>query len=143
MGDEDFCITELEDCEPSPEELDNIYALLDKGGMIELKWKCPGKRAPSPIRKEETKPVETPEQKAKAAKEMEFDFMDDVALPTMRQRTQTPKSTTKTKKTTNFAGVLDQMKKHGRLSVNNVPSGKPAVSTAPSTPTSTPASSSS
>lgn len=117
MSDEDFCITEQEDCEPTPEELDAIYTLLDKGGSIELKWKCPGKRAPSPIRKEEVKPVETPEQKAKAAKEMEFDFMDDNqgnALPTMRQRTQTPKSTTK-KKTTNLAGLLDQMKKHGRL----------------------------
>lgn len=126
MGDEDFCITELDDCEPTPEELDAIYTLLDKGGFIDLKWKCPGKRAPSPIRKEETKPVETPEQKAKAAKEMEFDFMDDVSLPTMRQRTQTPKTGPK-KKTTNFAGVLDQMKKHGRLSVNNIPSA--AVST--------------
>lgn len=133
MGDEDFCITELEDCEPTPEELDAIYTLLEKGGSIDLKWKCPGKRAPSPIRKEEAKPVETPEQKAKAAKEMEFDFMDDVSLPTMRQRTQTPKSGTK-KKTTNFAGVLDQMKKHGRLSVNNIPS-TPVVTT--TTPTST------
>uniref|UniRef100_A0A336M451 CSON010314 protein n=1 Tax=Culicoides sonorensis TaxID=179676 RepID=A0A336M451_CULSO len=129
MGEEEFCITELEDCEPTPEELDAIYTTLDKGGFIELQWKCPGKRAPSPIRKEEVKPIETPEQKAKAAKEMEFDFMDDVALPTMRQRTQTPKTGNK-KKTTNFAGVLDQMKKHGRFSVNNTPTSTPTASSA-------------
>lgn len=81
---------------------------------MELKWKCPGKRAPSPIRKEEVKPVETPEQKAKMVKEMEFDFMDDISLPQIRHRQPAPKVTMKQKKT-NFDGIINQMKKHGRL----------------------------
>lgn len=130
MGEEEFCINELDDCEPSPEELDAIYTLLDKGGMIELNWKCSGKRAPSPIRKEESKPIETTEQNVKSSREMEFDFMDDVALPQMRQRNQTPKSTTKKKTTTNFAGVIDQLRKHGRLSTN--PPGTPSSTSHPS-----------
>lgn len=43
--------------------------------------------------------------------------MDEMAQPTMRVRStnSTPKGSAK-KKTTNFAGVLDSMKKHGRLS---------------------------
>lgn len=46
---------------------------------------------------------------------MEFDFMDEVATPTMRvQRPiSTPKSSAK-KKTANFASVLDVMKKNKR-----------------------------
>lgn len=52
----------------------------------------------------------------RANKNLEFDFMDEVATPTM-QRVQRPsltsKSTTK-KKTANFASVLDAMKKTKR-----------------------------
>lgn len=42
--------------------------------------------------------------------------MDEVSSPTIRVRSQNPlpKSATK-KKTANFAGILDAMKKHGRL----------------------------
>lgn len=43
--------------------------------------------------------------------------MDEVSAPTIRVRAQNPlpKSVNK-KKTANFAGILDAMKKHGRLS---------------------------
>lgn len=49
-------------------------------------------------------------------KNKDFDFMDEVATPTMRVRAQnaTLKGSAK-KKTANFAGVIDAMKKHGRL----------------------------
>lgn len=48
-------------------------------------------------------------------KNLEFDFMDEVAAPTMRVRglISTPKPTMK-KKTANFASVLDAMKKNKR-----------------------------
>lgn len=51
----------------------------------------------------------------RASKNLEFDFMDEVAAPTMRvQRPGTgPKSSVK-KKTANFASVLDAMKKNKR-----------------------------
>lgn len=103
---------------------------------MELKWTCPGKRAPSPARKEEIKSIETPEQKAKMAKEMEFDFMDDLPVPTIRHRQQTPKSVMKKK--TNFDGVINQMRKHGRLSATN-----PGQNNANTSGTGPPASSSS
>lgn len=51
-----------------------------------------------------------------AVKNKDFDFMDEAATPTMRVRAQnaTPKGSAK-KKTANFAGVIDAMKKHGRI----------------------------
>uniref|UniRef100_A0A182NSS0 Uncharacterized protein n=1 Tax=Anopheles dirus TaxID=7168 RepID=A0A182NSS0_9DIPT len=109
------CI-ETPDWMPSPEELETAYAALEKGTYnLELNWKCPGRRAPSPAKKDEPKVAEVIDKET-AAKNKEFEFMDDVALPQMRVRGQTsgPKGSAK-KKTTNFAGVLDHMKKHGRL----------------------------
>lgn len=49
----------------------------------------------------------------------DFDFMDDVALPQMRVRNQnsTPKSAKK--KTANFAGVIDALKKQRQQSQTN------------------------
>jgi len=49
-------------------------------------------------------------------KTLDFDFMDESPLQQIRVRNQnaTPKGSAK-KKTTNFAGVIDSMKKHGRL----------------------------
>lgn len=51
----------------------------------------------------------------RTSKNLEFDFMDEVASPTMRvQRPMsTPKSSIR-KKTANFASVLDAMKKNKR-----------------------------
>lgn len=116
MIEEDWNIpSEIEDCEPTANELDNIYQLLDQGGMIELKWKCPGKRAPSPMKKDEIKMMDTPEQEAKLVKEMEFDFRDDVTTPQNIRQRQTPKASAKKK--TNFDIVINQMRKHGRLLV--------------------------
>ncbi|XP_053659762.1 uncharacterized protein LOC128708807 [Anopheles marshallii] len=109
---------------PSPEELETAYCALEKGTYtLELNWKNPGRRAPSPAKKDEPKVTEIVDKEA-AAKNKEFDFMDDVALPQMRVRVQTsgPKGSAK-KKTTNFAGVLDHMKKHGRLTQSKDSSG--------------------
>ncbi|XP_055547918.1 uncharacterized protein LOC129731718 [Wyeomyia smithii] len=107
---------ELDDLIPTPEELESGYIALENGTFpLELNWKCPGRRPPSPVQKDEPKVAEVVEKET-PTKNKEFDFMDDVALPQMRVRTQNsgPKGSAK-KKTTNFAGVLDQMKKHGRL----------------------------
>lgn len=34
--------------EPSPEEIDRLYSMLDKDELPEISWKCPGYRPPSP-----------------------------------------------------------------------------------------------
>ncbi|XP_055844631.1 uncharacterized protein LOC129911014 [Episyrphus balteatus] len=104
------CISDGEDFTPSAEELETYYLALESGNIQELQWQCPGRRAPSPINnKEEPKVSETVEKEAPAKND--FDFMDDVALPQMRVRSQnsTPKSAKK--KTANFAGVIESLKK--------------------------------
>lgn len=40
---------ENEELEPPPEELESMYQLLESGGMLELQWKCAGRRQPSPV----------------------------------------------------------------------------------------------
>ncbi|XP_058819192.1 uncharacterized protein LOC131682038 [Topomyia yanbarensis] len=127
---------ELDDLVPSPEELEDAYAALENGTYsLELNWKCPGRRPPSPVQKDEPKVAEVVEKES-PTKNKEFDFMDDVALPQMRVRTQNsgPKGSAK-KKTTNFAGVLDQMKKHGRLTPLKEGASSAGSSGTASTPT--------
>jgi len=108
------CIADDEDLEPSAEELEAMYQKLESGSLLDLQWKCPGRRRiPTPPSAVETEVPVTPEKEV--SKNKEFDFMDEVAKPTMRVRPSTTPKTSAKKKTANFAGVLDAMKKH-RLS---------------------------
>lgn len=55
------CFPENEDFEPTPEELESMYVGLDNGNIPELQWKCPGRRAQSPVVKDEPKAPENVE----------------------------------------------------------------------------------
>lgn len=48
------CLADNEDFEPTPDELDKMYQKLNDGGVIELTWKCPGRRLPTPVRVADT-----------------------------------------------------------------------------------------
>uniref|UniRef100_A0A1B0DGQ5 PAXIP1-associated glutamate-rich protein 1 n=1 Tax=Phlebotomus papatasi TaxID=29031 RepID=A0A1B0DGQ5_PHLPP len=118
---ESFCIpcVDTDDWEPTPEELEAAYVQLEKGAMLELEWKCPGRRKlPSPTLAEDNPPISDQTDKEASGNTQfnkEFDFMDETPLTTTQMRVRTPNATPKKKKTTNFAGVLDTMKKHGRF----------------------------
>lgn len=43
------CLADNEELEPTPEELDAMYHKLNAGETIELTWKCPGRRLPTPV----------------------------------------------------------------------------------------------
>lgn len=43
------CLGPNEELEPSPEELDKMYQRLEAGDLLELNWKCPGRRLPTPF----------------------------------------------------------------------------------------------
>lgn len=60
------CAPENEDFVPSAEELENFYTMLETGTIPELDWKCPGRRAPSPIggTEEHANAVESAEKEA-------------------------------------------------------------------------------
>uniref|UniRef100_A0A1A9UEI8 PAXIP1-associated glutamate-rich protein 1 n=1 Tax=Glossina austeni TaxID=7395 RepID=A0A1A9UEI8_GLOAU len=111
----DSCIKDGEDFMPSAEELENYYNILESGTILELEWQCPGRRSPSPdcasnTNKEQTKSTHT-NKTQEPMKANDFDFSDDIAQPQMRVRSQnsTPKSAKK--KTANFAGVMEVLKK--------------------------------
>ena len=68
---------------PDPATILRLYKEMEEGpGWLELDWKCPGRRAPSPQKEEVTDPVdneETPEEE----KDDGFDFEDDSPAPTI------------------------------------------------------------
>lgn len=43
------CLADDEELEPTPDELDAMYHKLNAGETIELTWKCPGRRLPTPV----------------------------------------------------------------------------------------------
>lgn len=43
------CLAENEELEPTPDELDIMYQKLSAGESMELTWKCPGRRLPTPV----------------------------------------------------------------------------------------------
>ncbi|KAJ6632811.1 hypothetical protein Bhyg_16351 [Pseudolycoriella hygida] len=112
------CIADDEELEPSAEDLEAMYQKLENGSLLDLQWKCPGRRrAPTPPTAVEAEVPAAPEKEI-VSKNKEFDFMEEVAKPAMRVRPNTTPKTSAKKKTANFAGVLDAMKKH-RLSSSN------------------------
>lgn len=132
----DTCHKDGEDFFPTAEELESYYNMLENGTILELEWQCPGRRAPSPDssscgHKEQTNSTDITEtmeysklnviKTQKCNKNIfhlyrprinnDFDFNDDLAQPQMRVRIHhsTPKSVKK--KTANFAGVMEALKK--------------------------------
>lgn len=43
------CLGPNEELEPSADELDRMYQRLEAGELLELNWKCPGRRMPTPL----------------------------------------------------------------------------------------------
>ncbi|XP_037938204.1 uncharacterized protein LOC119671576 [Teleopsis dalmanni] len=103
--------SEAEDCIPSAEELESYYLLLESGSIPELQWKSPGRRPLSPENVKEEPSRVTTEIEVQEPVKNDFDFSDDISTPQMRVRNQnsTPKSAKK--KTANFAGVMEVLKK--------------------------------
>lgn len=55
------CLADNEEQEPSPEELDLLYQQIETKEILELSWKCPGRRLPTPIGKNNVEADETQE----------------------------------------------------------------------------------
>ncbi|KAH8272765.1 uncharacterized protein Pa1 [Drosophila bipectinata] len=103
------------------EELESYYLMLENGSIPELQWQFPGRRPPSPdvgggvgsgatnkeLEQTVGEPIEQEPQKA----QNDFDFSDDVAPTQMRVRSQTSTPKSAKKKTANFAGVMETLKK--------------------------------
>ncbi|KAH8409255.1 hypothetical protein KR009_011272 [Drosophila setifemur] len=100
------------------EELEGYYLMLEAGNIPELQWQFPGRRAPSPdgvggsggnSKEMEQATGDAIEQEPQKAND--FDFSDEVAPTQMRVRSQTSTPKSAKKKTANFAGVMETLKK--------------------------------
>ncbi|GAB6025032.1 PAXIP1 associated glutamate-rich protein 1 [Chamberlinius hualienensis] len=62
---------------PPPEDIINLYERLDKNGTLEISWKCPGRRVPTPPPEKVDKWQEESAKVAELEKApTEFDFDD-------------------------------------------------------------------
>ncbi|XP_014476529.1 PREDICTED: PAXIP1-associated glutamate-rich protein 1 isoform X2 [Dinoponera quadriceps] len=97
---------------------EDILALIEgldaNNRILELEWKCPGRRGPSP-QPSNNRQQEHGSQEYKAEEKSDFDFMDEISprLPVRRVGESTPKGSAK-KKTASFNGVLSTMLRHRR-----------------------------
>ncbi|XP_017888811.1 PAXIP1-associated glutamate-rich protein 1 [Ceratina calcarata] len=93
-----------------------IEALEANNKVLELEWKCPGKRGASPILSN-NRQQDNGSQEYKTEEKSDFDFMDEMSsprLPVRRTGESTPRGSAK-KKTASFNGVLSTMLRHRRL----------------------------
>ena len=127
----------LEYYTPDPATILKLYKEMDSGpGWLELDWKCPGRRPPTPPEDKDQEEVE--EQAPDDGKDLAFDFEDEFAntsslgTPSSMQR-RAPGSALKgsaRKKTTSLGGVLSNMRRH-KLEEDNMQNpekGDPAQS---------------
>jgi len=100
--------------EPSAEEVDRLYTVLEKGELPEITWKCIGYRSPSP--EVTDKPDEDANYKPTEDKS-DFDFLDEASSPTLKIRKDGEdalKGSAK-KKVTSLDGVINNMRRHKLL----------------------------
>ncbi|XP_013187949.1 PAXIP1-associated glutamate-rich protein 1 [Amyelois transitella] len=101
---------------PDPAELEELYNSIGKSGSLNLEWKCPGRRAPTPVPVSNANQPEMPASPAREEKS-DFDFMDEVnslSLRVRRDGEDTLRGSAK-KKTTSFDGILSNMIRHKRI----------------------------
>ncbi|XP_067122687.1 PAXIP1-associated glutamate-rich protein 1 [Centruroides vittatus] len=77
---------EKESCriwEPKPEEILDLYIKLEKRGILDLEWQCPGRRSPSVHSSEsecvDRKQMDDEDLKLKRCEPNEFDFDDEMS----------------------------------------------------------------
>ncbi|KAJ9589613.1 hypothetical protein L9F63_017198 [Diploptera punctata] len=104
--------------EPSVTDILNLYEQVDKEGVLELEWQCPGRRVPSPAQDEFYQEDEA-SLESKPEEKSDFDFMDEMSSPkfTFAQRRTGeggPKGSAK-KKTTSLDGILSNIRRHRKL----------------------------
>ncbi|XP_026477295.1 PAXIP1-associated glutamate-rich protein 1 [Ctenocephalides felis] len=100
---------------PPPADLEVLFEELEKNGILQLQWKCPGRRPPSPIGNEETS--NNSDQESNDEKKSNFEFMDEMSSPQIRVRVagENELKGSAKKKTSSFDGILLNMKRHRQL----------------------------
>ncbi|CAG4927793.1 PAXIP1-associated glutamate-rich protein 1A [Colias croceus] len=104
---------------PDPNELEELYKTIEIKGTLNLEWKCPGRRAPSPVAVSKENQPEAMQTSPVREEKSDFDFMDEMVhnslhLRVRREGEDTLRGSAK-KKTTSFDGILSNMIRHKRI----------------------------
>ncbi|CAH4035214.1 unnamed protein product [Pieris brassicae] len=102
---------------PDPTELEELYKTIEINETINLEWRCPGRRAPSPVPVSNENQPKTMEVSPVREEKSDFDFMDEMGslhLRVRREGEDTLRGSAK-KKTTSFNGILSNMIRHKRI----------------------------
>ncbi|XP_014211699.1 PAXIP1-associated glutamate-rich protein 1-like [Copidosoma floridanum] len=102
---------------PKPEDIVSLIESLERNNrVLELEWRCPGRREPSPVTVNNHQQDLLNDYKPKE-NNSDFEFMDEMSsprLPVRRAGEATPKGSAK-KKTASFNKVLNTMLRQRRL----------------------------
>ncbi|GBP84723.1 PAXIP1-associated glutamate-rich protein 1 [Eumeta japonica] len=101
---------------PDPLELEELYNSIDKNGTLPLEWKCPGRRAPSPVAVNKESQPELPVSPTREERS-DFDFMEEVNSLRLRVRRDGEDALrgSAKKKTTSFDGILSNIIRHKKI----------------------------
>jgi len=114
-------MSELTYWTPSSDRVIELYQQWEQGtGVLDLDWKCPGRKAPDPVIQEEDSIQEEEDEdtKEEISASNDFDFDDEEGVPsglsTPQQRRapgEAPRGSAR-KKTTSLDSVLSNMRRH-------------------------------
>jgi len=102
---------------PKLEEIEGLYKTVKANKILELEWRCTGRRDPNENTHEITAEVENCQivPTTKDSEADDFDFEVEEELPKMKSATKPGpmfKAKSSTKKTTTLAGILSNMERH-------------------------------
>jgi len=108
--------TEFEPYLPSPEVIVKLYETLDKGESLDLDWRNPGRRPPTPAKIEQ--PAEA-EQTLQEEENKDFDFdeegLEGLLVTPQRRLPGSELKGSARKQTTSLTSVLSNMKRHRQI----------------------------
>lgn len=109
----------MDDWEPSPEEIVELYEQIAREKILELEWQCPGRRPPTPLNSLDSQ--NSQDENSSEIKEEEntdFDFKDEMSQLRLSVRPTGehlgPRGSAK-KKTTSLDAILSNMARHRKL----------------------------
>lgn len=109
----------MDDWEPSPEEIIELYEQIEREKVLELEWQCPGRRPPTPLSMTDSHNNDDEDSSDEREEEnTDFDFKDEMSQLRLNVRPAGehigPRGSAK-KKTTSLDAILSNMARHRKL----------------------------
>lgn len=101
--------------QPPPEIILSLYEKLDRNEPVELEWKCPGRREPTPDVTEEPEEEEKEDEVKLQIKDEYSDFEVEKGQLKLRPSGDVGPRGSAKKKTTSLDAILSNMERHRRM----------------------------